>query len=90
MTKTMHKAIVYLASNIDIDELSGAYAKAQYRKCPLDIFNKDISDRIIDLLEEWGDDNDLPEGWWLNHTDDIDEIARLVLEYDNSRIKIEF
>lgn len=28
--------------------------------------------KVIDLLEEYGDDNDLPEGWWENYGD-IDE-----------------
>lgn len=28
---------------------------------------------ICDQMEEYGDDNDLPEGWWLEDTD-VDEI----------------
>lgn len=29
--------------------------------------------KVIDLLEEYGQDNDLPEGWWENEGD-IDDI----------------
>jgi hypothetical protein len=29
--------------------------------------------KVIDLLEEYGDENDLPEGWWEEYAD-IDEI----------------
>ena len=29
---------------------------------------------IIDLLEEYGQDNDLPEGWWCEYGD-IDDIV---------------
>lgn len=31
------------------------------------------SSKVIDLLEEYGQDNDLPEGWWEKYAD-IDEI----------------
>ena len=32
-----------------------------------------LDEKVIDLLEEYGDDNDLPEGWWQNYAD-IDDI----------------
>lgn len=36
----------------------------------------DHDDEIHDLLEEWGVEHDLPEGWWANEADmeDIFEI----------------
>ena len=33
--------------------------------------------KIIDLLEEYGQDNDLPEGWWMEECD-IDDIVLLI------------
>ena len=33
--------------------------------------------KIIDLLEEYGEDNDLPEGWWMEEGD-IDDIILLI------------
>lgn len=33
--------------------------------------------KIIDLLEEYGDDNDLGEGWWMEECD-IDDIVLLI------------
>ena len=29
----------------------------------------EIEDKIYDLLEEYGEDNDLPEGWYLEYGD---------------------
>lgn len=41
----------------------------------------DIDDgKIIDLLEEYGDDHDLPEGWW--EEESLDDIV-LLLNFDN-------
>jgi len=33
--------------------------------------------KIIDLLEEYGEDNDLPEGWWMNEGDIDDWLMKL-------------
>lgn len=37
--------------------------------------------KIIDLLEEYGQDNDLPEGWWMEECD-IDDIV-LLIQFEN-------
>ena len=37
--------------------------------------------KIIDLLEEYGQDNDLPEGWWMEECD-IDGIV-LLIQFEN-------
>lgn len=42
-----------------------------YHMAPGDCVTDDGS--VIDLLEEYGEDNDLPEGWWENEGD-IDDI----------------
>lgn len=43
----------------------------RYHMAPGDCVTDDA--RVIDLLEEYGEDNDLPEGWWENEGD-IDDI----------------
>ena len=37
--------------------------------------------KIIDLLEEYGDDHDLGEGWWMEEHD-IDDIV-LLIQFEN-------
>lgn len=34
---------------------------------------KDIADKLYDLMEEYGEDHDLGENWWLNEGD-IEEV----------------
>ena len=31
-----------------------------------------IADKLIDGMEEYGEDNDLPEGWWMEYGDEED------------------
>ena len=35
-----------------------------------------IADCIADLCEEFCEENDKPEGWWLNHFEDAEEVFR--------------
>ena len=42
-------------------------------RVPLYMTGTGIDDKIHDLMEEYSDDNDLPEGWWLEFGDE-DEI----------------
>ena len=37
----------------------------------------DHDDEIQDLLEEWGEEHDLPEGWWANETD-MEDILEMI------------
>ena len=54
--ETRELAIHYIISEFNIeDELRMRLAYA---------LDSDILDRIYDLLEEYGEENDLPEGWW--------------------------
>lgn len=60
-----------------LDEETVAIIRAQvdrsyrYHMAPGDCVTED--GKVIDLLEEYGQDNDLPEGWWENEGD-IDDI----------------
>ena len=37
---------------------------------------------VGDLLEEYGEDNDLPEGWWMEYGEQEDILDRLAKEQD--------
>lgn len=71
------KAIDYVREQMDEDDM--AILRAEMRKCykmhlvPDD--NVMDCDEVIDLLEEYGQDNDLPEGWWMEYGE-IDDILK--------------
>lgn len=69
------KAIDYVREQMDKDDMT--ILQAEMNKCYKMhlIPNEDVMDcsKVIDLLEEYGQDNDMPEGWWENEGD-IDDI----------------
>lgn len=71
----LQKAIDYVRDNMDEDDM--AILKAEVRQCYkahlIPGENVMDCDRVIDLLEEYGDENDLPERWWESECE-IDEI----------------
>lgn len=72
---TLGRAIQYVRDNMDEDDM--AILQAEMNKCYKMhlIPNNNVMDcdKVIDLLEEYGQDNDLPEGWWESECE-IDEI----------------
>lgn len=73
------KALDYVRDNIDPDDL--VIIRAQVDKsysnhmAPGDCVTDDS--KVIDLLEEYGQDNDLPEGWWEEYGDINDVLLEL-------------
>lgn len=73
------RALAYVREQLGPETL--AIIKAQvdrsyrYHMAPSDCVTED--GKIIDLLEEYGQDNDLPEGWWENEGDIDDVMLRL-------------
>ncbi len=71
----LDKALDYVRENMDEDDM--AILHAEMNKCYKMhlIPDSDTMDctKVIDLLEEYGDDNELPEGWWEEYGD-IDDI----------------
>lgn len=71
----MREAIRYIRENMGEDDMT--ILKAEISKC----YDSHIvpgentvdCDKVIDLLEEYGQENDLPEGWWESECE-IDEI----------------
>ena len=70
MTKNWNDAVRYVSANRPWSDAEDAVALEQINnKFPLP---HNISDSICDLMEEFGEDNDLPEGWWPNEGDEED------------------
>ena len=72
--KTIDEAIEYVRQNIDMTEVEYTIRKMAQRREPLYHVNSQLCDTIFDLLEEFGDDNDLPEGWYLIEGIDEEDI----------------
>ena len=66
----MKAAIDYVRSHVDMDEVRLAIKKMDEQREPLFIVNSQLSDSIYDLMEEYGQDHDLPENWWLVEHDE--------------------
>lgn len=65
MTKELKEAIAYVRENIDMDHvrvICGDIDKQHGSLASCDIY--DLSTEIRDIMEEYGADNELPEGWW--------------------------
>ena len=68
------KALDYVRENIDEWELHSMIVNCAIQRAPFShLYPKDADD-IAEALEEYGQDNDLPEGWWLEYGD-IDDIV---------------
>lgn len=67
----MKKEIIdFISAQVDMDRVNLAVKYMYYQRAPLSHVDPGLYDEIQDLLEEYGEDNDLPEGWYL--IDDID------------------
>ena len=71
----IQKAIDYVRDNMDEDDM--AILKAEMNKCYNAhlIPSEDVMDcdKVVELLDEYGQENDLPERWWESECE-IDEI----------------
>lgn len=69
----------YVREQLEQDELDEIRAQIdrsyRYHMTPSDCVTNDS--KVIDLLEEWGEDNDLPEGWWEEYGDIDDWLLKL-------------
>lgn len=46
-------------------------------RCDINHADHDICEDIADLMEEYGEENGLPEGWWLDYGDENDIFLKL-------------
>ena len=77
--KNMKKAIQYVRDNMDSCEMDALKAEMQGCYEMHLIPNNNVMDcsRVIDLLEEYGEENDLPECWWESECDFDEILAKL-------------
>ena len=77
MKKHLGKSLGYVRENIDIDYLKGCITTAMQMRMPLGCVAPLLVNNIYDLLEEFGEDYGLPEGWWCEYGG-IDEIIERI------------
>lgn len=74
MTLMTHydKALAYVRSNRTWTEEEEAIAlrRINEMRCNLSQAAPRIAEAIADLMEEYGECHDLPEGWWLEYGDE--------------------
>ncbi len=71
---TFERAVQYIRENkkwSDADEAE-ALERINHYRCDIGFASPEISDEIQDLMEEFSDNEDLPEGWWYNEGDEDD------------------
>lgn len=75
MKKHLKKAIQYVKENHEWSEACEQYAWEIIDKCrcPISQASDEITYEIQRLMDEYGEDHDLPEGWWQEYADE-DEI----------------
>lgn len=73
----MKRALKYVREHVDMDYINHCIVKAMEMRCAFSLAYPIEADDIADLLEEYGQDNDLPEGWWCEYGD-IDDIIEML------------
>lgn len=74
----IEKAIRYVRKNVDTERVSTVTGYMYLHRSPLHVEDPHLEDDIHDLMEEYGADNDLPEGWWQSEVDENDIVLRLL------------
>lgn len=74
MENHFKKAIEFVKDN---HQWSDEYARRALeimdeKRLPISLVSDEITCEIEDLMEEYGFDNDLPEGWWYHYGDEDD------------------
>lgn len=73
----LDKALEYVRENIDVLYYRKLYIQTMTSRISFSHTCCWDSDAIVDLLEEYGEENDLPEGWWCEYGD-IDDIVQQI------------
>ena len=81
-SKDVRKAVAYVNSQLEPEDRAIICARVSknFKQHMNPAYGIDEG-KIIDLLEEYGDDHDLPEGWWESETD-MDSIV-LLIQFEN-------
>ena len=75
MERHFEQALEYVRQNRTWSEAEEAEAleRINHFRCGIQQASSSISEEIHDLMEEYGEEHDLPEGWW-NEIGDEDEV----------------
>lgn len=74
MDSHFNAALEYVRDNkswTDTQEALAIEDMVRYR-CPIEYADDDISDEIAALMDEYGKELGLPDGWWMEH--EVNEI----------------
>lgn len=74
MMTHFEKALNYVRKYVDMPYINHCVVRAMEMRCSFSLAFPIEADDIADLLEEYGQDNDLLEGWWCEYGD-IDDIV---------------
>lgn len=72
--ETTRKAIAYVKDNVRKYEVLDAFYRAYDTHTSLADVNPRLANDIYDLMEEYGQDNDLPKGYWLEEYDGEEDV----------------
>lgn len=78
------QALRFVAKRVDVDELHHVMYKSGLWRSPIYVAFPIFTMSIRDLLDEFADDNSLPEDWEKQYWDDIDECIHELLDYVTS------
>lgn len=81
-SEAMRKAVAYINEQLEPEDKAIICAKVDknFKQHMNPAYGIDDT-KITDLLEEYGDDHDLPEGWWAEEND-MDDIV-LLIQFEN-------
>ena len=74
----MNKELLsYISQEVDMERVSLAIKYMDIQRAPLSVVDERLFDQIYDLLEDYGEDNGLSEGWWMSEFEIDDVILQL-------------
>ena len=70
--QTLKKAVAYVRERMDEDDMSIIHAQINkcYKQHLVPTFGLVDCDSVLSLLEEYGEEHELSEGWWEEYDDD--------------------
>lgn len=77
-TTDIARAVAYVRQNVDMREVCHAHLQMMVQCEPLFRVNYRLCNTIYDLMEEYGADNGLSEGWWLDKDDEETVLIKLM------------
>lgn len=69
-SKDVKDAIAHVRANVDMYDVKRAILTIGIKKYPLRQVDYELDNQIYNLMEEYGENNDLSEGWWMSEIDE--------------------